>query len=359
MTTVATKSKIEQLLKLMVDSNASDIHLGVDAPPIIRIDEKLQRTDYGILSKDSAKELIYSMLTAERIKKFEAEQELDFSFELSDMGRFRVNVFQQRGNIGCSIRLIPFTIMSFEECGLPVETTKSLCRRPKGLVLVTGATGSGKSTTLASMVDYINDQRACHIVTIEDPIEFVHKNKKALIDQREVYQDTSSFTTALKHVLRQDPDVILIGEMRDLETIETALICAETGHLVFATLHTSDSAQTINRIIDVFPAYQQQQIRTQLSFVLIGIIAQQLIPKSGAQGRVLATEVLIANPAIRSLIRESKVHQVYSTIQTGQKEGMYTMNQSLYELYKKGKISYEDALGRTLDPEDLMRLFKR
>ncbi len=359
MTTVATKSKIDQLLKLVVDSNASDIHIGVDASPIIRIDEKLQKTDYGILSKDSARELIYSMLTAERIKKFESEQELDFSFEVSDMGRFRVNIFQQRGNIGCSIRLIPFTIMSFEECGLPVETTKSLCKRPKGLVLVTGATGSGKSTTLASMVDYINDERACHIVTIEDPIEFVHKNKKALIDQREVYQDTHSFSAALKHVLRQDPDVILIGEMRDLETIETALICAETGHLVFATLHTSDSVQTINRVIDVFPGSQQQQIRTQLSFVLIGIIAQQLIPKSSGLGRVLATEVLIANPAIRSLIRESKLHQVYSTIQTGQKEGMCTMNQSLYELYKKGKISYEDALGRTLDPEDLMRLFKK
>lgn len=359
MTSVMTRSKIDQLLKLMVDKDASDLHIGVNAPPIIRIDERLQNTDYGILSKESAKELIYSMLTANHIKKFEAEQELDFSFELSDMGRFRVNVFQQRGDISCSIRLIPFKIMSFEECGLPVETAKMLCRKPKGLVLVTGATGSGKSTTLASMVDHINNERPCHIVTIEDPIEFVHKNKKALVDQREVYQDTHSFSAALKHVLRQDPDVILIGEMRDLETIETALICAETGHLVFATLHTSDSVQTINRIIDVFPAYQQQQIRTQLSFVLIGIIAQQLIPKSTGKGRVLATETLIVNPAIRSLVRESKIHQVYSAIQTGQKEGMYTMNQSIYELHSKGKISYEDAFSRTLDPEDLSRLFKR
>jgi twitching motility protein PilT len=359
MTTVATKSKVEQLLKLMVDSNASDLHIGSDSPPLLRIDEKLQRTDYEILSKDSARELIYSMLTPDRIKEFEEDQELDFSFEVAEMGRFRVNIFQQRGSIGCSIRLIPFDIMGFEECGLPVDTVKSLCKRPKGLVLVTGATGSGKSTTLAAMVDYINSERPCHIVTIEDPVEFVHKNKKALVDQREVYQDTHSFPAALKHVLRQDPDVILIGEMRDLETIETALICAETGHLVFATLHTSDSVQTINRVIDVFPAYQQQQIRTQLSFVLIGIIAQQLIPKTGGQGRVLATEILIVNPAIRSLVRESKVHQIYSAIQTGQKEGMYTMNQSLYELYKRGKVSYEDALGRTLDPEDLSRLFKR
>jgi len=359
MATTTTRSKLDQLLRLMVDSNASDLHIGVDSPPLLRVDEKLQRTDYGILSKDSAKEVIYTMLTPDRIKKFEEEQELDFSFEMSDMGRFRVNIFQQRGNIGCSIRLIPFNIMSFEECGLPVDTVKSLCKKPKGLVLITGATGSGKSTTLASMIDHINSERPCHIVTIEDPVEFVHKNKKALLDQREIYQDTHSFPAALKHVLRQDPDVILIGEVRDLETIETALICAETGHLVFATLHTSDAVQTINRIIDVFPAYQQQQIRTQLSFVLIGIVAQQLIPKAGGQGRVLATEILIVNPAIRSLIRESKIHQVYSAIQTGQKEGMYTMNQSLYELYKKGKISYEDALGRTLDPEDLSRLFKR
>ncbi|MDD5450032.1 MAG: type IV pilus twitching motility protein PilT [Candidatus Omnitrophica bacterium] len=359
MINTATREKIDQLLKLVAEKSGSDLHIGADSPPLIRVDEKLEKSGIQPLSKETARELAYSMLTPDQVKKFEKNKELDFSFELADIGRFRVNVFYQRGSVGCSIRLIPFTIMNFEECGLPVETTKSLCKRPKGLVLVTGATGSGKSTTLAAMVDYINNERPCHIVTIEDPIEFVHKNKMALIDQREVYEDTHSFSEALKHVLRQDPDVILIGEMRDLETIETALICAETGHLVFATLHTSDSVQTINRVIDVFPAYQQQQIRTQLSFVLIGIISQQLIPKATGRGRVLATEVLISNPAVKSLIRESKAHQIYSVIQTGQKEGMFTMNQSLYDLCREGRISYDDAFGRTLDPDDLSRLLKK
>lgn len=359
MINTASREKIDQLLRLVAEKNGSDLHIGADSPPLIRIDEKLQKIGFEPLSIETAKELVYSMLSNGQFKKFEKDKELDFSFELSGIGRFRVNVFFQRGAVGCSIRLIPFRIMSFEECGLPVDTAKALCKKPKGLVLITGATGSGKSTTLAAMIDYINNERPCHIVTIEDPIEFVHKNKKALIDQREIYEDTHSFREALKHVLRQDPDVILIGEMRDLETIETALICAETGHLVFATLHTSDSVQTINRIIDVFPAYQQQQIRTQLSFVLIGIISQQLIPRATKRGRVLATEVLIANPAIRNLIRESKAHQMYSAIQTGQREGMFTMNQSFYELYSKGLITYDDAFGRTLDPEDLSRLLKK
>jgi twitching motility protein PilT len=247
--------------------------------------------------------------------------------------------------------------MSFEECGLPADIITAQCKRPKGLVLVTGATGSGKSTTLASMIDWINKERDCHIITVEDPIEFVHFGKKAIVDQREVGQDTHSFGAALKHVLRQDPDVILIGEMRDLETIESALIIAETGHLVFATLHTSDCVQTINRVIDVFPSHQQQQIRTQLSFVLNAILSQQLIPKAGGRGRVLAVEVAIVNPAIRSLIREAKIHQLYSVIQTSQKEGMRTMNQALFELTKKGLISYEEASARTMDQEELKRLF--
>ncbi|MCK4464059.1 MAG: PilT/PilU family type 4a pilus ATPase, partial [Candidatus Omnitrophica bacterium] len=238
----------------------------------------------------------------------------------------------------------------------PIKVVTELCKKPKGLVLVTGATGSGKSTTLASMVDSINNQRSCHIITIEDPIEFVHKNKKALVDQREVFSDTRSFGAALKHVLREDPDVILIGEMRDLETIESALIIAETGHLVFATLHTSDCAQTINRVIDVFPAHQQQQIRTQLSFVLLAVLSQQLLPKIEGTGRVLGTEVLIATPAIRSMVRESKVHQIYSTIQTSQKEGMRTMNQALSELYNKGMISYADAIARSVYPDELEKL---
>lgn len=353
------KLKIEDLLKLTVEKDASDLHIGANSPPVIRIDGKLVRPTPESLSKEAAKDLVYTMLSAEQIKQFEARQELDFAIEIGGLSRFRVNCFVQRGSVGASIRAIPLKIMSFEECGLPVDTAKSLCARPKGLVLITGATGSGKSTTLAAMIDYINSTRACHIVTIEDPIEYVHQNKNALVDQREVYQDTHSFGDALKHVLRQDPDVILIGEMRDLETIETALICAETGHLVFATLHTSDSGQTINRVIDVFPAHQQQQIRTQFSFVLMGTISQQLIPKEGGKGRVLANEVMIATPAVRSQIRESKAHQIYSVIQTSQREGMHTMNQSLYELCKKELISYDEALSRTLDLEDLIRLFRK
>ncbi|MBI5143791.1 MAG: type IV pilus twitching motility protein PilT [Candidatus Omnitrophica bacterium] len=350
---------INKLLKLMVEKKASDLHITAGSPLQLRIDEKLMPIDKDILSPTETKELSYSMLSKPQIEKFEHDLELDMAFGVQSLGRFRVNVFQQRGSTSSSIRLIPFDIWSFDQCGLPVDIVTDLCKRPKGLVLITGATGSGKSTSLASMIDWINQNRPCHIITIEDPIEFVHKHKKAIVEQREVYSDTYSFGAALKHVLRQDPDVILIGEMRDLETIESALIIAETGHLVFATLHTSDSVQTINRVIDVFPAHQQQQIRTQLSFVLVGVLSQQLIPKTGGSGRVLATEVLIATPAVRSLVRESKIHQVYSVIQTSQKEGMKTMNQALYELYQKKLISYEDAFARTTDPEDLARIFKR
>ncbi len=350
---------MNNLFKMMRDKNASDMHITANTSVQLRIDEKLVPVDSRVLSPNEAKELTYSILTKDQISKFEHELELDLSLAVSDISRFRVNVFRQRGWVGCAIRLIPFKIRTFEECGLPVDMVTSLCRRPKGLVLVTGATGSGKSTTLASMIDWINSERFCHIITIEDPIEFVHENKKAIVDQREVYSDTHSFGASLKHVLRQDPDVILIGEMRDLETIESALIIAETGHLVFATLHTSDCVQTVNRIVDVFPAYQQQQIRTQLSFVLIGALSQQLIPRMKSSGRILATEILVANPAVRSLIRESKIHQLYSVIQTSQKEGMKTMNQALYELYQKKLISYEDAFSRTTDTEDLNRIFNR
>ncbi len=353
------KVNIEELLRLMVQRRASDVHITTGTPPQLRVDEKLVPTEYDVITPQTAKELAYSILSKEQINAFERNKELDMSFSLQELSRFRVNVYQQRGSVGVAIRAIPFDIMSFEECGLPIDVVTKLCKRPKGLVLITGATGSGKSTTLAAMIDSINNERQCHIVTIEDPIEFLHKHKKAIIEQREIGWDTHSFAASLKHVLRQDPDVILIGEMRDLETIESALIIAETGHLVFATLHTSDSVQTLNRVVDVFPAHQQQQIRTQLSFVLLGILAQQLIPKADGSGRVLATEVLMMNSAIRSMIREAKIHQILSALQTGQKEGMKTMNQALYELYKDNKITYEDAFARSTDPLDLSRLMDK
>ncbi len=347
------------LLNMMVKRNASDIHISAGSTLQLRIDEKLVSVDDHILTSDESKKLTYSVLSSDKIEKFERDLELDMAFGIANLGRFRVNVFRQRGSISASIRLVPHTIWTFDQCGLPVDVATNLCKKPKGLVLVTGATGSGKSTSLASMVNWINEHRHCHIVTVEDPIEFLHSNKCAVVNQREVHDDTHGFAQALRHVLRQDPDVIMIGEMRDLETIEAALIIAETGHLVFGTLHTSDCVQTMNRIIDVFPAHQQQQIRTQLSFVLIGVLSQQLIPKAEGRGRVLASEVMMVTPAIRSLVRESKGHQIYSVIQTSQKEGMRTMNQSLYELYQKKLITYDDAFSRTTETDDLSRLFKK
>lgn len=350
---------IKDLLRLMVERKASDLHITAGAPVQLRVDENLISVDEIPLTTDSARTLIFSMLSEAQIGKFEQELEFDAAFTIDELGRFRANVFKQKGSIAASIRLIPHDIWSFEQCGLPADVALDLCNRPKGLVLVTGSTGSGKSTSLASMIDWINTNRSAHIITVEDPIEFVHKNKKAIVNQREVYSDTHSFNASLKHILRQDPDVILIGEMRDLETIESALIVAETGHLVFATLHTSDCVQTINRIVDVFPAHQQDQIRTQLSFVLVGVICQQLIPKAEGQGRVLATEVLMVTPPVRSMMREAKLHQIYSVMQTSKKDGMKTMNQSLYELYHKQLITYEQAFERTTDAEDLGRLFKK
>jgi len=275
------------------------------------------------------------------------------------LARFRANYFVQQGYVGVAIRMLPFRIRSFGELGLPSPVMTELCNKPKGLILVTGSTGSGKTTTLASMIDYLNSTKPFHILTIEDPIEYVHTNKKSIVDQREVGTDTQSFAQALKHVLRQDPDIILIGEMRDLETIETALVVAETGHLVLATLHTSDAVQTVNRIVDVFPAHQQNQVRVQLSLELLGVLSQQLIPKASGRGRVLAMELMMSNHAVRALVREQKIHQLYSVIQTGQKEGMRTMNQTLYELYVNRVISLEDALARSGDPDDLMRLMNR
>ena len=349
---------LKEILNLLIKKGASDLHLSAGSVPHIRVDEKLVSCEYDELSNEDIKSLVYAILSEDQKNTLEKDLELDMSFGLGNVARFRVNMFYQKGNIGVAIRALPVHIRSFEECGLPVNVLADLCKKNKGLVLVTGATGSGKSTTLASMVEFINNDRPVHIVTIEDPIEYIYEGKKAVIDQREVGHDTHSFSEALKHVLRQDPDVILIGEMRDLESIELALNAAETGHLVLATLHTSDCVQTINRIIDVFPQHQQEQVRVQLSFVLKAVLAQQLIPKTDSTGRVLALEVLRLTPAVKSLIRDQKAHQIYSVIQTSQKEGMKTMNQSLYELYRTQNISYEEAIARTGEVDDLKRMLK-
>ena len=350
------RDDIKKILIEMRDKRASDLHVTAHSPLHYRIDDQLVSIGQGALTPDAAREMIYGIMDAAQIEKFEKDKELDFSFEIDGVGRYRVNVFLQRGFVGCAVRMIPLHIMSIAECGLPVDLAKNFCHMPKGLILVTGATGSGKSTTLAAMMDEINSTRRCHMITVEDPIEFIHKNKKAIVDQRQVYNDTDSFDNALRHALRQDPDVIMIGELRDLDTIQQALIIADTGHLVLGTLHTSDCVQTINRIVDVFPAYQQKQIRFQLSFVLLSILSQQLIPRKDSVGRVLATEILVATPAVRSMIRETKEHQLYSILQTSQKEGMKTMNSALVELYKAGKIEYSDAAERTTNLEELAKL---
>lgn len=347
------------LLRMMIEKNASDLHITTGSPPRLRIDGKLVNIDQPPLTPADTKALCYSVLTDAQKHKFEENNELDLSFGIKGLSRFRANIFMQRGAVAGAFRTIPFEIRGFKELGLP-EIANELVKKPRGLILVTGPTGSGKSTTLAAMVDKINSERNDHIITIEDPIEYLHPHKKCLINQREVNSDTESFKTALRYVLRQDPDVVLIGEMRDLETIEAALTVSETGHLTLATLHTNSAVQTINRIIDVFPPHQQEQIRVQLSFVLEGIFAQQLIPKKSGQGRVLAVEVLVPNPAIRNLIREDKIHQIYSMMQTGQaKHGMQTMNQSLFELYMKGLISYEDAVGRSPIPDEIIAMIQK
>ncbi len=357
--TVAAKPTIESLLRQLVEQGATDLHLSANQPPHLRIDDRLVPTDHTPLSGAEVKELAYSLLSPDKVERFERWKELDFAFSIEGLARFRANFFIQQGYIGAALRMLPFRIMNFAELGLPGQTMTTLCNKPKGLILITGATGSGKTTTLAAMLDYLNANKEFHIITIEDPIEYLHTSKKSIVDQREVGADTQSFAQGLKHVLRQDPDVILIGEMRDLETIETALIVAETGHLVLATLHTSDAVQTVNRIVDVFPAHQQNQVRVQLSMELLAVFSQQLLPKASGRGRVLASEVLIVNHAIRSLIREQKIHQMYSILQTGQKEGMRTMNQSLYDLYANRVITPEEALGRSSDPDDLLRLLNR
>jgi twitching motility protein PilT len=347
---------LHQLLKILVESNGSDLHITTNTPPQIRVDGKMTPMDFPPLNQVETKQLCYSVLTDAQKHKFEEENELDLSFGVKGLSRFRGNVFIQRGAVAGVFRVIPYKIMTFEELNLP-PVVSELAAKPRGLILVTGPTGSGKSTTLASIIDYINLNRHEHIVTIEDPIEYLHPHKGCLVNQREVGADTKSFKNALKYILRQDPDVVLVGELRDLETIEAALTLSETGHLCLATLHTNSCAQTINRIVDVFPPYQQTQIRAQLSFVLEGIMSQTLMPKMNSKGRVMALEIMVPNPAIRNLIREDKVHQIYSQMQVGQdKFGMQTMNQSLYALFAKRLISLEEALGRSSDPDELKQM---
>lgn len=347
---------LHQLLKILVESNGSDLHITTNSSPQIRIDGKLTPLDFPQMNQVETKQLCYSVLTDAQKHKFEEDNELDLSFGVKGLSRFRGNIFIQRGAVAGVFRVIPYKIMTFEELGLP-PVVPSLAAKSRGLILVTGPTGSGKSTTLASIIDYININRHEHIVTIEDPIEYLHPHKGCLVNQREVGADTKGFKNALRYVLRQDPDVVLVGELRDLETIEAALTLSETGHLCLATLHTNSCVQTINRIVDVFPPHQQSQIRAQLSFVLEGVISQLLIPKLNSKGRAMALEIMVPNAAIRNLIREDKVHQIYSQMQVGQdKFGMQTMNQALYTLFQKRHISLEDAIGRSQDPDELKQM---
>ncbi|HLB62560.1 MAG TPA: type IV pilus twitching motility protein PilT [Actinomycetota bacterium] len=347
---------VPELLELMLDKGASDLHLTAGAPPTIRLHGELERLEeYPVLSPRALQGMVYAILPQKFRERLEQELELDMSYALPGKARFRVNVYFQRDSIGAAFRLIPYEIKDVDSLGLP-PVVKDLARFPRGFVVVTGPTGSGKSTTLAGMVDIVNNERAGHIMTVEDPIEFLHKHKKSIVNQREVGADTHGFAQALKHVLRQDPDVILVGEMRDLETISTAITAAETGHLVFATLHTQDAPQTIDRIIDVFPPHQQQQVRVQLSTTLQGVVTQQLLQTVDGQGRAVAVEILVATPAVRNLIREGKTHQIYSSMQAGGRFGMQTMDMSLSTLVKAGKISQQLAYERCHDPEELQRL---
>ncbi|MBU4306090.1 MAG: type IV pilus twitching motility protein PilT [Candidatus Omnitrophica bacterium] len=350
--------EMEQLLRMIVNKGASDLHLTVGIPPQLRIGGQLVYTEFEPLTPEIIQKLSYSLLTGEQIQWFEEKRELDFSCGIEDVSRFRVNLYFQRGSIAMAARVIPFIVPTIEGLGLP-QMVKEYAEKPNGLVLVTGATGSGKSTTQAAIIDYINKTRRAHIISIEDPIEYLHKHNLCTINQRQLGTDTLSFKEALKHVFRQDPDIVVIGEMRDLETIQAALTLAETGHLIFATLHTGSATNSISRIVDVFPAHQQQQVKVQLSLVLIGVIVQQLIPHAGDDGRSLAMEIMTVIPGIQNLIRENQVHQIYSLIQTGRRYGMMTMNQSLCDLVSSGKITFEEALKHTLDEEELTTLLKK
>lgn len=352
------KVNLHQLLKAMVEKGASDMHITAGAPPLLRIDGEVIPLKLPPLTPVDTKQLCYSIMTEEQKISFEKDSELDLSFGVKNLSRFRANVYLQRTTIAGAIRTIPFKILSFDELGLPTVIS-DISNKPNGLVLVTGPTGSGKSTTLASIIDKINSEQRMHILTIEDPIEYLHPHKMCVVNQREVGSDTATFKGALRYVLRQDPDVVLVGELRDLDTIEAALTIAETGHLVFATLHTNSAVSSINRIIDVFPPHQQDQIRNKLSFVLQGVITQQLLPRAGAPGRCLAMEILVPNPAIRNLIRENKVHQIYGQMQVGQdKFGMLTLNQSLLNLYMRRFITLEQALNQAIEVEELKNMIE-
>jgi len=352
------KYNLQQLLRAMVDKGASDMHITAGSPPVLRIDGAIVQLKLPPLTKNDTKQLCYEMLTEEQRAKFEAGNELDLSFPLRNVSRFRANIYVQRGAVAGAFRQIPYKILTFEELGLPPVATE-IANKPRGLVLVTGPTGSGKSTTLASIIDKINTEQRLHIMTIEDPIEYLHGHKSSIVNQREVGADTASFKDALKYVLRQDPDVVLIGEMRNLETIEAALSIAETGHLVFATLHTNSAISSINRIIDVFSPHQQGQIRAQLSFTLTAVMTQVLLPRASGPGRVLAMEVMVPNAAIKNLIREDKLHQIYSQMQMGQAgSGMQTMNQTLFSLFQKRQITLETALEATGDADEFRSLME-
>ncbi len=342
---------IDDLLRLIVERGASDLHLAVGLPPILRTDGQLVQTAYAFLTPQDTQRLMYDILTDEQVQRFESAFELDFSYSIEKLSRFRVNIFKDKGTVAAAFRVIPQRIPTIRELGLPL-VLEDLTRKPRGLILVTGPTGSGKSTTLAAMLNLINTERNVHIITIEDPIEYLHTHRSSVINQRELGSDTKSFSNALRSSLREDPDVILVGEMRDLDTISTAITCAETGHLVLATLHTNNAPQTVDRMVDVFPSDQQEQIRFMLSNNLEAVVCQQLLPRAGMPGRVCAMEIMMATPAIRNLIRESKAHQLTSVIQTSANVGMQTMDQSLRDLYQKGLISYDEALTRCMNPDE-------
>src|SRR2546423_918674 len=353
---VASSVNLRTLLEEMIERDASDLHITSGERPKLRIDGEIQssKLDFIMTPKDTM-QLAYCVLTENQKKRFEMDDELDFSFGIQNLARFRGNVFKQRGCVSMVIRQIPFSIKTFEDLKLP-DVIRKMAERPRGLVLVTGPTGSGKSTTLAAMIDKINKERKGHIITVEDPIEFIHKHQGCIVNQREVGSDTKSFQASLKYALRQDPDVILIGEMRDLDTIQAALTISETGHLAFATLHTNSAAEAINRIIDVFPSHQQSQVRAQLAFVLEGVITQTLLPKAKGRGRAMAAEILVVTPAVRALIRDDKIHQIYSTMQSGKKYGMQTMNDALYQLYMSREVAWDDCVRSSTDPLELARM---